>query len=92
MMFWQLLTLSLCLVTVQGWANVQAYFNQNPHTSYTDPYRGVTRAGDNLEQVMLDQVLPAKKSIYIAVQELRLPLLAKALAPAPGAGGSEPTQ
>lgn len=58
---------------------VQAYFNHNQRTQYTEPYRGITRAGDNLEKVLLDQIYLAKKSVYVAVQELRLPLVAKAL-------------
>lgn len=60
-------------------ANIKAYFNHNPGAQYTDPYRNITRSGDNLEQVILDQIKSAKKSVYLAVQELRLPLVAQAL-------------
>jgi len=59
--------------------NVRVYFNHLESERYTDPYRGITRPGQNLEKVLLDQIHVARKSIYIAVQELRLPLIAKAL-------------
>lgn len=74
------LTLLTFLITTQSWGSVKAYFNHNPRASYTDPYRKIARPGDNLEQVILDQIASAKKSIFVAVQELRLPLVAKALA------------
>jgi phosphatidylserine/phosphatidylglycerophosphate/cardiolipin synthase-like enzyme len=60
-------------------ASIKAYFNHDLTKTYTDPYRGISRNGSNLEQVILDNIFQAKKSIYIAVQELRLPLIAKAL-------------
>jgi len=60
-------------------ASVKVYFNHLETESYTDPYRGITRRGENLEKVILNQIYSAQKSIYIAVQELRLPLVAKAL-------------
>jgi len=58
---------------------IQAYFNHNPDNSYTEPYRTVTRKGDNLEQEIINTIKTAKKSIYMAVHELRLPNIAKAL-------------
>jgi phosphatidylserine/phosphatidylglycerophosphate/cardiolipin synthase-like enzyme len=73
------LTLALALVTNSSWGSVKAYFNHNPKSSYTEPYRNVTREGDNLENVLLENISKAKKSIFIAVQELRLPLVAQAL-------------
>jgi phosphatidylserine/phosphatidylglycerophosphate/cardiolipin synthase-like enzyme len=60
-------------------ANVRAYFNQNQSAQYVEPYRNITRSGDNLEQVVLDEIKAAKKTIFLAVQELRLPLIASAL-------------
>lgn len=78
MKVWQIALVSL-LITTQSWGSVKAYFNQNPRTSYSEPYRNVTRPGDNLEAVLLDQIANAKKTIFMAVQELRLPLVAKAL-------------
>jgi len=73
------IALLFILTSTQGWASVRAYFNHNQNKSYIDPYRGITRSGDNLEQVLIDEVNKAKKSIFIAVQEFRLPLLAQAL-------------
>ena len=78
MKLWQL-TLALSLFSCSSWAGVKAYFNHNPKASYSEPYRNITRQGDNLEQVILDNIEKAKKSIFIAVQELRLPLVAQAL-------------
>jgi phosphatidylserine/phosphatidylglycerophosphate/cardiolipin synthase-like enzyme len=74
-----ILALLFILTSTQGWASVKAYFNHNQNKEYLDPYRGLVRPGDNLEQVIIDEVNKAKKSIFIAVQELRLPLLAQAL-------------
>jgi phosphatidylserine/phosphatidylglycerophosphate/cardiolipin synthase-like enzyme len=75
---WQLTLVSI-FITFPAWASVTAYFNHNSSSSYTDPYRKISRPGDDLEQVLLKEVAKAKKTIFIAVQELRLPLLAKAL-------------
>jgi competence ComEA-like helix-hairpin-helix protein len=58
---------------------VQVYMNHNPVATYREPYRPQTRLGDNLEQVIIDQIRLAKSSIDIAVQELRSPLIAQAL-------------
>jgi competence ComEA-like helix-hairpin-helix protein len=60
--------------------SIQVYFNHNLTTkSYQEPYRKITREGDNLEQVYLEGINSAKISIDLAVQEFRLPNLAKAL-------------
>ncbi len=59
---------------------IQVYTNHEPASRYTEPYRNITRAGDNLEQVIIDLILSAQTSIDVAVQEFRLPNLAKALA------------
>jgi phosphatidylserine/phosphatidylglycerophosphate/cardiolipin synthase-like enzyme len=74
-----LLLFIISLISLTGWTSVNTYFNHNASNSYTEPYRNIQRAGDNLEQVLLDQISLAKKTIYIAVQELRLPLVAEAL-------------
>jgi phosphatidylserine/phosphatidylglycerophosphate/cardiolipin synthase-like enzyme len=74
-----MITLFLCLLAANGEASIKSYFNHNPENQYTDPYRNITRPGDNLEQVILDQIQGARKSILMAVQELRLPLIARAL-------------
>ncbi|OYQ66812.1 competence protein ComE [Pseudanabaena sp. SR411] len=59
--------------------NIQVFFNQNQAARYTDPYRKIERLGDNLERVMIDNVSNAKFSLDVAVQELRLPNIAKAI-------------
>lgn len=80
MMRWNFLALTL-IFHVNSWASssIESYFNYNQAQSYEEPYRNITRPGDNLEQVILNQIYSAKKSIYLAVQELRLPLVARAL-------------
>ena len=52
---------------------IEAYFNQNPAHHYTDPYRQISRDGDNLEQLLIDTIENAQERIDIAIQELRLP-------------------
>ncbi len=59
---------------------IQAYFNQSIAAVYTDPYRNQPRLGDNLEQVIVDTIAAAESSVDVAVQELRLPKIALALA------------
>lgn len=58
---------------------IQAYFNHSQSSLYTEPYRQQQRLGDNLEQVMIDAIAQANRSIDIAVQELNLPGIAIAL-------------
>ena len=60
-------------------SRVQVYMNHNPAASYREPYRPQTRLGDNLEQVVIDQIRSATSSLDLAVQELRSPLIAQAL-------------
>ena len=59
--------------------NVQVYMNQDQAEQYSEPYRSVTRSGSNLEQVLINAIASAKTSIDVAVQEFRLPGVAKAL-------------
>ena len=58
---------------------IQVYTNHNPASSYTEPYRKQTRAGDDLEQKIVEAISSAHSSIEVAVQELRLPKIAEAL-------------
>ena len=58
---------------------VQAYFNHASSGEYTEPYRQVTRPGDDLEQQIVDAIATAQSTVDIAVQELRLPKIAQAL-------------
>jgi competence ComEA-like helix-hairpin-helix protein len=61
---------------------IQVYFNYNQAkgAEYVEPYRQISRSGDNLEQIIIDHINQAQVSIDIAVQELRLPQIAQALA------------
>ncbi len=61
--------------------NIKVYFNHNlaKDANYTEPYRQITRAGDNLEQVIIDQINSAQSTIDLAVQEFNLPNVALAL-------------
>jgi phosphatidylserine/phosphatidylglycerophosphate/cardiolipin synthase-like enzyme len=65
---------------------IQAYFNQNPVASYLEPYRGIQRSGDDLEAIIIAEIDRAQQSIDIAVQELKLPRVALALAKRKKAG------
>ena len=58
---------------------IQVYFNHNPKANYTDPYRQIQREGDNLEKIIIETINSAQMSVDLAVQELRLPLVAQAL-------------
>lgn len=60
-------------------ARLQVYTNHNPANHYTEPYRRQDRDGDNLEQIIIDGIASAQRSVDVAVQELRLPGVATAL-------------
>ena len=65
---------------------IQVYTNHEPASSYTEPYRLITRDGDNLEQIMIDAIASARSTVDVAVQEFRLPGIAQALADRQKAG------
>lgn len=65
---------------------IQVYFNQSEAAQYSEPDRTLTRSGDNLEQLLITTIAAAKTDIKIAVQEFRLPRIAKALADRAQAG------
>jgi phosphatidylserine/phosphatidylglycerophosphate/cardiolipin synthase-like enzyme len=73
------LTLFLACLPFCALAQISTFFNQNEKMQYTEPYRKILRRGDNLEHVLLDEIAKAKKTIFIAVLEFRLPLVAQAL-------------
>ena len=54
-------------------------FNQREGVSYRSPISGERRNGDDLEALLLDTVRGARREILVAVQELSLPELARAL-------------
>jgi phosphatidylserine/phosphatidylglycerophosphate/cardiolipin synthase-like enzyme len=58
---------------------IKVYMNQSESNSYSDPYRNKARYGDNFEQVIVDGIKSAKRSVDVAVQEFRLPNIAKAM-------------
>ncbi|WP_436836016.1 phospholipase D-like domain-containing protein [Laspinema palackyanum] len=59
---------------------VEVYLNQNPVREYPEPYRGITRPGDDLEQLIVDTINGATSTVDVAVQELQLPKIAIAIA------------
>ncbi len=59
---------------------IESYFNQSQASSYTEALRQQTRLGDNLEEIIVDTIADATSSVDVAVQELRLPAIAQALA------------
>ncbi|MCC3456200.1 DUF655 domain-containing protein [Microcoleus sp. PH2017_08_TRC_O_A] len=65
---------------------LQVYFNQSLTSSYTEPYRPQTRPGDDLEKLIAEAVASAESTVDIAVQEFRLPGIARRLADRARAG------
>ncbi|PPJ63497.1 DUF655 domain-containing protein [Cuspidothrix issatschenkoi] len=59
---------------------IQVYFNNSESSEYQETYRQQTRLGDDLEKQIIDTISQAKSSVDVAVQELRLPKIAQALA------------
>ncbi len=58
---------------------LQVYFNQSLTSSYTEPYRQQTRAGDDLEKLVMEAIASAESTVDVAVQEFRLPGVARVL-------------
>ena len=58
---------------------LQVYFNQSLTSSYTEPYRQQTRAGDDLEKLVMEAIATAQSTVDVAVQEFRLPGVARVL-------------
>ncbi len=56
------------------------FFNHSERSHYKDPYRGIYRAGHDLEALLIREIESARATLDIAVQEIRLPNVAKALA------------
>jgi competence ComEA-like helix-hairpin-helix protein len=65
---------------------VQVYFNHSQSSEYQETYRQQTRLGDDLEKQIVDVISQAKFTVDVAVQELRLPKVAQALAKKQQAG------
>jgi phosphatidylserine/phosphatidylglycerophosphate/cardiolipin synthase-like enzyme len=58
---------------------LEVYFNQSLTSSYTEPYRLQTRPGDDLEKLVAEAIADAKSTVDVAVQEFRLPGIARVL-------------
>ncbi|NEO31055.1 MAG: DUF1669 domain-containing protein [Symploca sp. SIO3C6] len=58
---------------------VQVYFNRSLATEYKEPYRQLTRSGDDLEKLIVEAITSAQSTVDLAIQELRLPKIAQAL-------------
>jgi len=61
-------------------------FNHRDGERYRSPLNGQWRNGDNLEQLVITEIGAAEREILVAVQELSLPGIAKALVAAQGRG------
>lgn len=61
--------------------SIQVYFNHNQAKGkeYEEPYRKIKRFGDDLETVLIEQINSANQTIDIAIQELNLARLARAI-------------
>lgn len=59
-----------------------SYFNQVQDVSFVEPYRGLTRSGDNFELVLLQHIAAAQAHIDVAVMGITLPHVAQALSDA----------
>ncbi|MCW6049577.1 DUF655 domain-containing protein [Lyngbya sp. CCAP 1446/10] len=59
---------------------LQVYFNQSLTSSYTEPYRPQTRPGDDLEKLVAEAIASAGSTVDVAVQEFRLPGIARKMA------------
>ena len=71
--------LSLSLIPLPQDPLLQVYFNQSLTSSYTEPYRQQTRAGDDLEKLVMEAIASAESTVDVAVQEFRLPGVARVL-------------
>lgn len=54
-------------------------FNRVSHETYVDPYRGHLRIGQNIEQQAIELIQNARRRVWVAAYELRLPNVANAL-------------
>ncbi|MEA5595567.1 DUF655 domain-containing protein [Rivularia sp. UHCC 0363] len=58
---------------------IQVYFNHSQTNEYPEPYRKQIRKGDDFEKIIIEAISQAESTVDVAVQELRLPLVAQAL-------------
>ncbi|WP_038546811.1 phospholipase D-like domain-containing protein [Synechococcus sp. KORDI-100] len=65
---------------------IDVLFNHRDGSRYRSPISGEWRNGDDLEQALIDAINSAEREILVAIQQLTLPKLAKALIAAQGRG------
>ena len=72
-------------------AGIRLAFNHAHSNIYTDPYRDIQRYGDDLEAFLVTEITRATETVDMAVQELNLPRIARALAGASASGCTSTT-
>jgi hypothetical protein len=60
-------------------AGIAVAFNHRADAHYRSPIHGRQRAGDDLEALLLQTIRSARRELLVAVQELSLPQVARAL-------------
>lgn len=60
-------------------AGIRVAFNQRSDRRYRSPISGQWRQGDDLEALLLEAIHQARSEVLVAVQELSLPAVARAL-------------
>jgi hypothetical protein len=60
-------------------AGIAVAFNHRADARYRSPIHGGQRAGDDLEALLLQTIRNARRELLVAVQELSLPQVARAL-------------
>ena len=52
---------------------IQTYMNHNEAAEYTERDRSITRSGDNLEQIIIDNINSAQTSLHINILQRVMP-------------------
>ncbi|MFM8674422.1 MAG: phospholipase, partial [Vulcanococcus sp.] len=60
-------------------AGITVAFNHRAEAHYRSPISGAQRSGDDLEALLLETIRGAQRELLVAVQELSLPQVARAL-------------
>jgi phosphatidylserine/phosphatidylglycerophosphate/cardiolipin synthase-like enzyme len=60
-------------------SDITSSFNYSTESTYTDPWRRISRPGDNFEELILSALRTATQTVDMAVQEIRVPSIAKEL-------------
>lgn len=82
MLFKHLLVLATISTSLSAFASdkVKVFFNNTVDSQYTEPYRKIKRYGHDFEQIMINEIEKAEKTIDVGIHDFNLPNLAKALA------------